>query len=188
MESVPTIAWDAVERVLTMGTCFTNRNARARFLAMTAGYGAYPEVGRKTPAAGAHVFLGHTNVFFVTANAKDRVRWMNQAVVQAALVEIWRDEAKAWRVGYYLLMPDHLHFFCAPHDLRFGIDDWITFWKRHFSRRHTDQGWEWQRRAFHHRMHDRIEYEEKLAYVRENPLREESGEESRRLAVPGPRA
>jgi hypothetical protein len=27
---------------------------------MTAGDGAYPEVGRKTPAAGAHVFLGHT--------------------------------------------------------------------------------------------------------------------------------
>ena len=118
-----------MERVLTQ-TCFTNRNARGRFLAMTAGDGAYPEVGRKTPAAGAHVFLGHTNVFFVTVNAKDRVPWMNQAVVQTALVEIWREQACAWRVGYFLLMPDHLHFFCAPYDLRFGIDEWIIFWKR----------------------------------------------------------
>ena len=37
--------------------------------------------------------------------------------------------------------------------------------------RRPDQAWEWQRRAFHHRMRDRIEYEEKLAYVRENPWR-----------------
>ena len=138
---------------------------------MTEGYGEYPEVGRKTPAGGAHVFIGHTNIFFVTVNAKDRVEWMNQTAVQSALVEIWRDEAKAWRVGYYLLMPDHLHLFCAPFDLHFGIDQWISFWKRQFSRRYPNEAWEWQRRAFHHRMRDRIEYEEKLAYVRENPLR-----------------
>ena len=104
MESVPTCEWDAVERVLTMGTCFTSRNARGRFLAMTAGYGAYPEVGRKTPAAGAHVFIGHTNVFFVTVNAKDRVPWMNQPAVQTALVEIWRDAGQGVAGG---LLPAH---------------------------------------------------------------------------------
>jgi len=138
---------------------------------MPNGRGPSPQVGRKTPAGGAHIFLGHTNVFFVTVNAKDRIPWIGQPTVQSALVNLWRDEANAWLVGYYLLMPDHLHFFCAPRDLHFGIDEWITFWKRHFSRRHVDQEWAWQRRAFHHRMRDRIEYEEKLAYVRENPLR-----------------
>jgi len=138
---------------------------------MTEGYGAYPQAGRRTPAGGAHVFAGQTNVFFVTVNAKDRIPWMNQPVVQSTLEEIWRQPAQAWRVGYYLLMPDHLHFFCAPYDLRFGMDDWITFWKRQFTRRHLDEGWGWQRRAFHRRMRDRIEYEEKLTYVRENPLR-----------------
>ena len=153
------------------GTDFTLRNARGRFLAMTAGSGAHPETGRKTPAAVAHIFLGQTNIFFVTVNAKDRVPWINQPAVQVALVEIWRDQACAWRVGYYLLMPDHLQFFCAPYDLSFGIDDWVTYWKRQFSRQHLDQPWEWQRGAFHHRMRNRIEYEEKLAYVRENPLR-----------------
>ncbi len=67
---------------------------------MTEGFGAYPQVGRKTPATGAHISLGHSNLFFVTVNAKDRVPWINQPAVQAALVEIWRDEARAWRVGY----------------------------------------------------------------------------------------
>ena len=68
-------------------------------------------------------------------------------------------------------MPDHLHFFCAPYDLYFNIDQWITFWKRRWSRTHPDREGEWQRRAAHHRMRHRIEYEDKLLYVRENPLR-----------------
>jgi hypothetical protein len=31
--------------------------------------------------------------------------WLGCTSVQAELVRIWRDEATAWRVGYYLLMP-----------------------------------------------------------------------------------
>jgi putative transposase len=87
------------------------------------------------------------------------------------LVKLWREEAAAWRVGYYLIMPDHMHFFCTPHDLHFGIDKWIEFWKRQFSRRHLEKLWKCQRKSFHHQMRDRIEYEEKLIYVCENPLR-----------------
>ncbi len=138
---------------------------------MTKGRGACFPIGRRTPAGGAHIFLGGPNVFLVTVNAKDRIPWIGQAIVQSALERIWRHEATAWMVGYYLLMPDHLHLFCAPSDLHFGLDPWIRFWKSLFSRRHLDRNWEWQRRAFHHRIRDRIEYEEKLAYVRENPLR-----------------
>jgi len=128
-------------------------------------------VGRRTPAGGAHVFLGQTNIFFLTVNTKDRVPWLNQVSVQTSLAHIWRDEATAWWVGYYLLMPDHLHLFCAPHEVSFGIDAWITFWKRQFGRRHPGELWEFQRRGFHHRLRQAREYEEKWAYVRENPVR-----------------
>ena len=138
---------------------------------MSAGAGIYPEVGRQTPAGGAHIFMGQPNIFFVTVNAKDRVPWLDQPAVHSSLARLWREEATAWLVGYYVIMPDHLHLFCAPHDLHFDIDQWITFWKRQFSRAHLDQPWAWQRGAFHHRLRNRIEYEEKLAYVRENPLR-----------------
>ncbi|MFO1514995.1 MAG: hypothetical protein U1F83_19165 [Verrucomicrobiota bacterium] len=138
---------------------------------MSRGEGIYPDVGRQTPAEGAHIFLGQPNIFFVTVNAKHAVSWMANEAVQKSLMEIWSEEATAWLVGYYLIMPDHLHFFCAPHDLHVGIDQWVEFWKRQFSRRHLDQTWAWQRKSFHHRMRNSIEYEEKLAYVRENPLR-----------------
>jgi hypothetical protein len=36
-------------------------------------------------------------------------------------------------VGDYLLMPDHLHCFCAPHDLSVDIETWIAYWKREFA-------------------------------------------------------
>ena len=131
----------------------------------------YPEFGRKAPAGGAHIVLGQPNVFFITVNAKDKIPWIGQADVQRTLEGIWRERATAWLVGYYLLMPDHLNLFCATHDLHYNIDQWIMYWKSEFSRQHLDRNWEWQRRAFHHRMRNRIEYEEKLIYVRENPMR-----------------
>jgi putative transposase len=131
----------------------------------------WPQVGRKAPAGGAHIHSGERNFFFVTVNAKDRVPWMAQHAVQDSLMRIWREEATAWLVGYYVLMPEHLHFFCAPHELHFGIDPWIKFWKSQFSRAHLAERWEFQRRSLHHRLRNQREYEDKLQYVRENPLR-----------------
>jgi hypothetical protein len=41
--------------------------------------------------------------------------------------------ATAWLVGDYLLMPDHLHLFCAPRDIDMPIETWIRYWKRDFA-------------------------------------------------------
>ena len=109
---------------------------------MEENFPLYLEAGRKVPSSGAHIFLGQPNIFFLTVNANDRVPWLNQSTVQASFVEIWRHEATAWLAGFYLLMPDHLHLFCAPRDLGFTIDEWITFWKRQFIRRHVGESWE----------------------------------------------
>jgi hypothetical protein len=49
----------------------------------------------------------------------------------------------------------------------------MEFWKRQFSRRHLETAWSWQRKSFHHRLRNRVEYEDKLTYVRENPLRKQ---------------
>src|SRR5262245_16384130 len=140
---------------------------------MPKGEGIHRDIGRHTPALGAHIFLGQPNIFFVTVNAKDAVPWMANATVQNSLADIWSTEATAWLVGYYLVMPDHIHLFCTPRDLHFGIDQWVEFWKSRFSRRHVEQPWCWQRNSFHHRIRTRIEYEDKLTYVRENPLRKQ---------------
>jgi len=95
---------------------------------------------------------------------------MAQRPVQESLEDVWRT-ADAWLVGYYLLMPDHLHLFCAPRDLRFTIEKWLAFWKSEFSRRHLSDVWVWQRSGFHHRLRETRDYEKKWRYVQENPVR-----------------
>jgi putative transposase len=129
-----------------------------------------PIPGRKTPAQGVKISFDQPTIVFLTVCAKDRKPWMTQPAVQKSLEEIWR-KADAWLVGDYLLMPDHLHLFCAPRDLKFTIEQWITFWKSQFSRKYLDQDWEWQRKGFHHRLRSAEEYSEKWLYVRENPIR-----------------
>jgi len=39
---------------------------------------------------------------------------MAQKPVMNLLHDVWLNEATAWLVGDFLLMPDHVHFFCAP--------------------------------------------------------------------------
>jgi len=86
--------------------------------------GRYPRVenvGRKHPASGVQINLGEPTIVFLTVNTRDRRPWLAQPLVHECLCEAWR-QAQAWLVGYYLLMPDHLHLFCAPRDLTVTLD------------------------------------------------------------------
>ncbi|MFN7139671.1 MAG: hypothetical protein ACK4UN_10050 [Limisphaerales bacterium] len=67
-------------------------------------------------------------------------------------------------------MPDHLHLFCAPHDLRFTIEKWIGFWKDRLAKRHPGAG-RFQIGGVHHRLRSDESYAEKWHYVRNNPVR-----------------
>ena len=67
-------------------------------------------------------------------------------------------------------MPDHLHLFCAPRDLKFTIEKWMSFWKDRFAKTHPDTG-TFQRGGLHHRLRDGESYAQKWQYVRENPVR-----------------
>lgn len=49
--------------------------------------------------------------------------------VHDALHTAW-DDAQAWVVGYYLVMPDHIHLFCAPGDhAPPTVKAWTKYWK-----------------------------------------------------------
>jgi putative transposase len=122
------------------------------------------------PAKGVHILLGRPNWVFVTVCTKDREHWLTQARIQQTLHQIWLDTATAWLVSDYLLMPDHLHLFCAPHDLRFTIERWIAFWKDRLAKAQVNAG-PFQKGVFHHRLRDEENYAEKWQYVRQNPVR-----------------
>ena len=138
----------------------------------------FREPGRRTPAKGVHVSLHESNWVFLTVCAEKRTRWLAQSPVQRTLHDIWQNTATAWLVSDYLLMPDHLHLFCAAHDLKFTIERWIGFWKDQLTKNLKKQDGgdliigKFQMGGFHHRLRDGESYSQKWRYVLENPVRE----------------
>jgi putative transposase len=128
------------------------------------------EVGRRNPATGVHIQLGRPNFVLLTVTTENRIPWLANPAVHELLHKTWL-AATAWLVGEYLLMPDHLHAFCAPRDLSFTIEQWITYWKRDFRRRHGRDDWNFQSRGWHHRLRAEESYSAKWIYVQENPVR-----------------
>jgi putative transposase len=130
----------------------------------------YAEPGRKNPATGVYTQLGRPNFVLLTVTSENRIPWLADPEAHRLLRESWL-AAKAWLVSDYLLMPDHLHLFCAPRDLSFTIESWTTFWKRDFRKRHQHKNWKFQSRGWHHRLRNSENYSDKWRYVQENPVR-----------------
>ena len=120
----------------------------------------FQEVGRKNPAPGVHIQLDGPNIVFLTVSTRHREPWLANDVAHSLLCEVWR-EATTRIVGHYILMPDHLHLFCAPRDLHFTIEDWIACWKSQFRKRHGHAEWRWQSRGWLHRLREDEDYSEK---------------------------
>jgi hypothetical protein len=144
----------------------------------------YRESGRLTPAKGVRISLGRPNWVFLTACTDKRGRWLAQPSVQRALHAIWENTATAWLVSDYLLMPDHLHLFCAPRDLKFTIERWVAFWKDRFAKTDLDiQAGHFQPAAFHHRLRERGELCGKMAICPRKSGQAWLNRNSRRLAL-----
>ena len=91
----------------------------------------YQRFNRRRPAEGVFVCRGQSTIVFVTACSRKRKPVLDNPIFHAALIDSWR-EASSWLVGFYLIMPDHVHLFCAPSDESHEIETWVTFWKRCF--------------------------------------------------------
>ena len=125
---------------------------------------------RGTPSKGVHIVLGRPNWVLLTVCTEKRSPWLAQPTAQRALHQIWHDQATAWLVSDYVLMPAHLHLFCAPRDLKFTIERWVSFWKDRFAKAGLELG-AFQVGGFHHRLREDESYAEKWQYVMENPVR-----------------
>jgi REP element-mobilizing transposase RayT len=83
-------------------------------------------------------------------------------------------EADAWRVGRYVLMPDHIHLFCAPGRHEYPpLKTWVQFWKSVASRRWPRKSEQpvWQKSFWDTQLRRVESYAEKWEYVRRNPVR-----------------
>ena len=124
---------------------------------------------RKHPAKGVFIFRGQATIVFVTICSRHREKNLANPVVHDALLRAWT-KADRWMIGAYMIMPDHIHFFCSPIDESVEIEPWITFWKRAF-RRGLPGAPRFQSDSFHHRLRGEESYTEKWDYVQANPVR-----------------
>jgi len=130
----------------------------------------YQRFNRRRPAEGVFVCRGQSTIVFVTACSRKRKPVLDNPIFHAALIDSWR-EASSWLVGFYLIMPDHVHLFCAPSDESHEIETRVTFWKRCLRRRLKTAEQLFQAHSFHHRLRQNESYSEKWNYVRMNPVR-----------------
>ncbi|MDF7826836.1 transposase [Pontiellaceae bacterium B12227] len=91
--------------------------------------------------------------------------------VHAALTDVWKS-SNHWKVGRYVIMPDHIHLFCSPvgkeHE---NVAKWVTYWKRSISRSLPELQPIWQRDCWDTQLRQHESYTEKWHYIRNNPVR-----------------
>lgn len=111
-------------------------------------------------------------IVYVTACTANRRKILATPSAHRAVVEAW-SAASTWHVGRYVIMPDHIHFFCAPNDLNYpSLERWMRFWKSQATRKMGKPNSAlWQRHHWDRQLRSDESYGDKWDYVRSNPVR-----------------
>jgi len=128
---------------------------------------------RKRPAHATPVERHNAPVvLFVTLAIRPRGPHLANDRFHEAFLAACR-EADAWTVGYYLIMPDHVHLFCRPGVWpRKGIKAWTSYLKRCVTTQLEERpSWRWQADCWDTQMRTQQHYAGKRAYVAQNPVR-----------------
>jgi REP element-mobilizing transposase RayT len=124
------------------------------------------------------VFAAHqAPVFFVTVCARRRARVLATPEVAGILTEALSKVLfdHGWLVGRYVIMPDHVHFFCSPgSEQARSLSSFVGFWKRGTAaaiRKSGVREFAWQAEFFDHLLRHNESYAQKWDYVHHNPVR-----------------
>ena len=133
-----------------------------------------PKPRRKRPAHFPTVAIGfRTIIIFLTVCTRQRKPLLANDEAAQLIVESWQ-AARFWRVGRYVIMPDHIHLFCAPNTFpAHPLKNWIEYWRNHVTRTwlHRAETPIWQREFWDRQLRRSESYAEKWHYVVNNPVR-----------------
>jgi len=116
-------------------------------------------------------------IYFITTCTFRRRAILATSAVAAVLVKEWQETRgrHGWAIGRYVIMPDHVHFFCAPELDARPLSIFVGSWKQWTSKAITRNAALappiWQEEFFDHALRSSESYSEKWNYVRENPVR-----------------
>jgi putative transposase len=110
-------------------------------------------------------------ILFVTVCTKQRRPILANDRVHAVLIRVW-EQAEQYRVGRYVIMPDHLHLFGSPTSGKpENVKHWVAFWKRLATIELGDLSPIWQRDCWDTQLRQTHHYRGKWEYVVQNPVR-----------------
>jgi putative transposase len=116
-------------------------------------------------------------IYFITTCTFKRRPVLTRGGVANILIDEWRDAHKrhGWAIGRYVIMPDHVHFFCSAESNAKSLPAFMQAWKQWTSKRIAREvklsGQIWQEEFFDHILRSSESYGQKWDYVRENPVR-----------------
>src|SRR5476651_68801 len=114
--------------------------------------------------------INRSTIVFLTVCTKDRKPLLANPAAHKVLTEWWCQSTR-WLAGKYVILPDHVHLFCAP-----GSDEslqrWVAYWKNRVARElNTGPAPFWQRDFWDVQMRTLNSYETQWEYIRHNPVR-----------------
>ena len=116
-------------------------------------------------------------IYFITTCTAKRRKILANPNVAAILLEEWKTakDRHNWYVGRYVIMPDHVHFFCTPSNEAKDLSHFMKFWKEWTSKRIIKichlKGHIWESEFFDHLLRSEESYSQKWNYVYHNPVR-----------------
>ncbi len=129
---------------------------------------------RRHPAHPPPIESGNrTIIIFLTVCAAERKPILANEGAVAVILQAWQ-AATHWAVGRYIILPDHLHLFCAPaRSDALPVQRWVAFWKSRASSRwpHPTEHPIWQADCWDTQLRRGENYDAKWEYVRSNAVR-----------------
>lgn len=116
-------------------------------------------------------------IYFITTCTYRRRLILASRVVATILVDEWKHarQRHGWAVGRYVIMPNHVHFFCSSEMDAKPLPRFIQAWKQWTSKRIGAElkigAPVWQEEFFDHVLRSSESSSQKWVYVRENPVR-----------------
>ncbi|MBU1693194.1 MAG: transposase [Verrucomicrobia bacterium] len=116
-------------------------------------------------------------VYFITASVFKRRDVLANDHAWSILKDEWSNALSRhqWAIGRYVIMPDHVHFFCSAAGSDKPLSAFMKQWKQWTSKRLVRecnlQPPIWQAEFFDHVLRSDESRSEKWLYVRDNPVR-----------------
>ncbi len=132
---------------------------------------AYPN----RPPRLSTIYDGYKPVYFVTFNAYKQSPILSHPEIHLDFIAFCREaKTRAISVGYYVIMPTHIHLFVWCDPVHASLQNWIKALKCYLSKTLLKLNVvkpHWQEGFFDHLLRHAESYREKCAYVLMNPVR-----------------